>query len=258
MHVNDMQPVNRKLTVAGIPVTVEVPRGQDRILHDAAGNVVYRRRMHYSYGYIDGTKGRDGDEVDVFVGPMLNAPEVFVVHMKDMGPVPSEREDEDKVFLGFSSAGAAKSAFLMHYPPDFYESMSAMPVERFKVKLKQASKPYRAKRITAASAIICKVCKRALDRKDRRAGFCQKCGRQVPVIKSGVTAGSVKVACPKCSSKNIVLMPTDFETAKCKECGKTFPHPDPPVPGRKTVKADYTDSFPIVPVAKVDNRRTAK
>jgi hypothetical protein len=242
-HGKDTPSANKKMTVSGLPVTIEVPRGKDRVLHDDDGKQVYRRRMFHHYGFLNGTKGRDGDEVDVFVGPISDAKEAYIIHMRDMGPVPEEREDEDKVFLGFSSADAAKAAFLLHYPPTFYDGMTALPIEQFKKKLATASLPYRKKKITAA-ATNCPQCKRHLDVKDRRAGACQFCGRKiVRGDKNDVTAAEQK--CPKCASKKIVLMPTDYETAKCSGCGHTFKAKNPPMPGKKKkLKGDSLSTTP--------------
>lgn len=171
----------------GMRVSIEHPKGSMRVLKDNTGKVVYKKHMYAHYGFINNTKGRDGDDVDCFIGPLKNASEVFIVHMKDMGPVPAQREDEDKCFIGYPSADAAKQAFLMHYPKNFYESMTAMPLETFKRKMKRASLPYREKKIHA-----------------------------------GVKAKQ----CPHCGSKKFKLMPTDFETAKCSDCKKNFHYGD--------------------------------
>lgn len=183
-HAKDTTSEGKHTVVHGLPITIEHSKGTKRVLHDDKGNVVYSKHMHSHYGYFNNTKGRDGDEVDCFVGPLKNATMVYIVHMKDMGPVPSEREDEDKTFIGFPSADAAKQAFLLHYPKNFFESMTVLPVDTFKQKMAEASLPYRHKKIHAAKA----------------------------------------KACPHCKSKKFGLMPTDFETAKCKDCGKTFPY----------------------------------
>lgn len=149
-HAKDTPVENAKTRVHGLPVTVEHEKGSVRCLHDDKGNVVYKQHMFADYGYFDKTKGRDGDEVDCFIGPMGDkAKEVFVVHMLDKGPVASEREDEDKCFVGYASATAAKTAFLMHYPAEFYGGMTCLPVAEFKKKLKAAQKPHRHKKIHA-------------------------------------------------------------------------------------------------------------
>ena len=176
-----------QITVHNLPITIEHPKGTQRVLKGDDGKVVYSKHMYAHYGFFNGTKGRDGDEVDCFVGPMKNAKEVYIAHMKDLGPVPSEREDEDKCFIGYPSAEAAKQSFLQHYPKTFLESMTVLPVDTFKAKLRSASLPYHKRKIHATIALGAK-------------------------------------ACPHCRSKKFSLMPTDFETAKCKTCGKTFPY----------------------------------
>jgi hypothetical protein len=148
-HAKDSNSVNRKVRSHGLPITIEAPKYTNRTLHDENAKLVYSRFMHHDYGYISKTTGRDGDEVDVFVGPMKNAAEVYVVHMIDKGPDKSAREDEDKCFVGFQSADAARAAFLAHYPKDFYGGMTALPLAVFKQKLKTANLPYRRKKITA-------------------------------------------------------------------------------------------------------------
>jgi hypothetical protein len=192
-HAMDTPVVNKKTRVHGFHVTIEHKKGSQRVLHDDNGNVVYKQHMYHDYGYFNGTKGRDGDELDCFLGPVKNAKEVYIVHMLDKGPVPSEREDEDKCMVGFPSADAAKTAFLLHYNPDFYGGMTCLPVAVFKKKMKQASLPYHKRKITGAA-----------DLKEW-------------------TQAVKKAKCPHCGSKKLTLMPTDFETAKCKNCKKNYP-----------------------------------
>jgi hypothetical protein len=132
-----------KTRVHGLPIHIEVKKHQQCILKDDAGNVVYKRLMLHDYGYIAKTKGRDGDEVDVFVGPIGDrATEVYVVHMKDTGPDKKEREDEDKCMVGFPSADAAKAAFIAHYEPEFFGGMTVLPVAAFKKRLAQTQIPH--------------------------------------------------------------------------------------------------------------------
>lgn len=148
-HVNDTPVKLTKTRRHGLPISVEYAKGATRALHDDKGNVVYKVHMQNDYGYIDKTKGRDGDEVDCMLGPYKNANEVYVIHMIDMGPVPSEREDEDKCMIGFPSADMAKAAFLRHYPKNFYGGMTALPVAEFKKKLKGTQVPHTRNKITA-------------------------------------------------------------------------------------------------------------
>jgi hypothetical protein len=43
-------------------------------------------------------------------------------------------------------------------------------------------------------------------------------------FKSRMLQGAAKPKCPHCGSTKYALMPTDFETAKCDECGKNWDH----------------------------------
>lgn len=148
-HATDTPVANVPCKRHGLHITIEHPKGTLRVLHDDKGNPVYKKHMYNDYGYFNKTKGRDGDEVDCIVGPMQDAPEVYIVHMLDKGPVPKEREDEDKCMVGFPSPDVAKKAFLMHYPQEFYGGMTALPVAEFKRKLATAQLPYRKKKLTA-------------------------------------------------------------------------------------------------------------
>jgi hypothetical protein len=86
--------------------------------------------MKHPYGYIKGTKGADGEEVDAYVGPKKDAPKAFVVHQhKEDGT----GFDEDKVMLGFKSKAEARKAFLAHYDsPKFLGPISAVGIDRLK------------------------------------------------------------------------------------------------------------------------------
>lgn len=200
-HANDTKVVNKKMKRHGLAITIEHPKGSVRVLHDDKGRPVYQKLMHSDYGYFNKTKGRDGDEVDCLVGPIQNAKEVFIVHMKDMGPVKSEREDEDKCMVGYQSADAAKAAFLAHYPATFYDGMTALPVAVFKKRLKTAQLPHMKKKLTA------------------RQGDITCTNTRKTYLSTGLLATAT---CPKCGSKKYSLKPTDFETAECAKCGKQF------------------------------------
>lgn len=263
-HGKDSPSVNKIVTVAGCPITIEYPKGSLRQLHDDEGKLVYSRHMYSHYGYINKTKGRDGDEVDVLVGPVPNPKEVYIVHMLDMGPDKAEREDEDKVMLGYLSSDAAKAAFLSHYPKNFFGGMTTLSLQDFKSKLATAQLPYRRKKITAGGpgsgrrpeagtsdyvdmygkpiSNDHKASFKKIENRDAWAAHLRDKGWNVDTAyrpgKFGSTSNTDKpfkahvngfkkitaarATCPKCGSKKYGLMPTDFETAKCSECGKTF------------------------------------
>ena len=67
--------------------------------------------MNNTYGYIRGTKGVDGDHIDVFLGPDMNSDMVYVVDQVNT----DGSFDEHKVMIGFSSLEDARSAYLSNY-----------------------------------------------------------------------------------------------------------------------------------------------
>ena len=93
------------------------------------------KRMIYPYGYVARSEGVDGDEVDVFVGPNIAAPMVYVVHARRKGDW--SQYDEDKCMIGFDSEEDARLAFLRSYDdPRFLGDVTAMPAEEFVAKAK--------------------------------------------------------------------------------------------------------------------------
>lgn len=100
----------------------------------------WKTRMKVPYGYIRGTRGMDGDEVDVFVGPSVNAKFAYVIMIKKQPEF--VKDDEEKIMLGFDSAKAAREMFDKHYENDsrFFGRMRAIPMEEFKQRVGQPGK----------------------------------------------------------------------------------------------------------------------
>ena len=134
--------------VQGIPIAIENKKGSVRKGTDRYGHK-WETKMKNPYGYIKGTKGADGDEVDVFVGPKKDAKDAYVVHQHKPD---GKGYDEDKVMLAFKNKAEAKKAFLRHYDdPKFLGPISRVSTERLRelvaskkrlVKISQVS--YRA------------------------------------------------------------------------------------------------------------------
>lgn len=82
------------------------------------------------YGYAKRTAGADGEEIDVYVGDHAVAPMAYVIHQID--PT-TGRYDEDKVFLGYLTAAAARAAFRAHRDDEgALGDMVAMDIEQLK------------------------------------------------------------------------------------------------------------------------------
>jgi hypothetical protein len=116
-------------THQGLRIAIENRKGSVRSGVDRDGKP-WRTVMKAPYGYIQGTRGADGEEVDAYVGPVKDAPHAFVVHQhKHTG----KGYDEDKVILGVRSEEEAKKLYLAHYnDPKFLGPISQVPIDRLK------------------------------------------------------------------------------------------------------------------------------
>lgn len=128
---------NRKLhyktAFQGLPISVENRKGSVRQGCDKEWGC-WRTKMKIPYGYIRGTKGMDGDAVDVFIGPKVDAKFAYVITTKRQPDF--KQDDEQKVMLGFGSASEAKKSFLAHFDDSrFFGRMQAIPMEQFKKRV---------------------------------------------------------------------------------------------------------------------------
>ncbi len=117
----------------GLRISIETPKGS-------------RRRpewppMGADYGYIKGTQGRDGDHVDVFVGPDKWSQLVFVI---DQLGKSGKRFDEHKAMLGFRSENAAMAAYRASYGSGWRVGpVTVMTIDQFKAWLEHGDQTSR-------------------------------------------------------------------------------------------------------------------
>ena len=98
-------------------ITIENPKGSVRSGIDTEGNK-WETTMQNTYGYIRGTKGVDGDHIDVFLSDDIdgwNGRRVFVVDQYNE----DGSFDEHKVMLGFNEADDAEAAYFANYDSDW-------------------------------------------------------------------------------------------------------------------------------------------
>ena len=120
----------------GLDIRVQNPTGTLRSGISPSGQP-WETSMEADYGYIAGTEGKDGEDVDVFVGPDKDAQSAYIITI--MKPPSFENIDEQKVMLGYNTGAEAKRAFLRHYDsPRFFGSMTAMTMTDFKKKVKES------------------------------------------------------------------------------------------------------------------------
>lgn len=101
-----------KLTLHGLPLSIETPKGATRSGKDKSGKA-WSIEMAHDYGYIRRTESEaDGDHVDIFIGPSPESHMVFVVDQID--PATGEF-DEHKCMLGFKTKGEAEAGYRACY-----------------------------------------------------------------------------------------------------------------------------------------------
>lgn len=126
--------VGGDLEVGGLQVRVEANAGDVRRWR-APDGTEGQTVLRFAYGEILGTRGVDGEPVDVYVGPDPTAPFAFVVdQLRADGTL-----DEQKVFLGFRSPNAVEAAYLLHYPQSFWGSVAQVEVGELRRKLTAAT-----------------------------------------------------------------------------------------------------------------------
>lgn len=124
-----------RIDFRGLPVSIEAGRSRVREWFNPQDGTQGMSRMTIPYGYIRGTMGVDGDQVDVFVGPDHSADTVYVVHTTKAPDFTGY--DEDKCFVGVNSPEEAMRYFLAAYDqPKFFGSMSIFSLDEFKEALK--------------------------------------------------------------------------------------------------------------------------
>jgi len=138
------------LSFHGLPVTIENPKGGYRRGVDPNGKP-WAVRMPADYGYIKRTEGADGDHVDVYIGPHLSSPAVFIVDQKD---AETGRFDEHKVMLGFDTEKDAVETYLKGFSDgkakDRLGKVTGMSIPSFKAWLKHEDTTRPAARIAKA------------------------------------------------------------------------------------------------------------
>ncbi len=119
----------------GLKVSIENKKGSTRKWYDKHNKQSGETKMHFDYGYILGSMGVDGDQVDVYLGPNADADTAYVVHQ--MKAPDFTKFDEDKVFLGWDDPKQVEKDYRKQYDkPGFFGAVSAVPMEKFITKVK--------------------------------------------------------------------------------------------------------------------------
>lgn len=96
-----------RVSIHGVEIAIENPKGSIRTNKDPNGPK-WKVKLPVDYGYIEGTKGVDGDPVDVYLGADHDAGYVYVIDQLDFE---TRAFDEHKVMMGFKNEQAALKAY---------------------------------------------------------------------------------------------------------------------------------------------------
>ena len=119
------------ISVKGMKIAIESPVGSKRYYNDEKTGEKKYNVMKNHYGYFNITKGKDGDAVDVFIGPDIeNFDKVYCVDQNNK----HGEFDETKVMLGFSSKEQAKQAYLANFSPEWkgFRCITGVSLKLFK------------------------------------------------------------------------------------------------------------------------------
>lgn len=128
------------ISIKGMKISIENPIGSKRKFKDENGNEGYVIMKNH-YGYFGGTSGngKDGDAVDVFIGP--NPDDFERVYVVDQNTKDGEF-DESKVMLGFKSKKEAKEGYMSNYSADWkgFRAITGVSLRLFKKWLYRGNK----------------------------------------------------------------------------------------------------------------------
>jgi hypothetical protein len=92
----------------GLDIAIETEAGMER-KGIAPNGEPWAVTLQHPYGYVKGSLGRDGDQVDIYLGPEPKAPHVFVVDQIDPA---TGKFDEHKALIGYPDEAAARAAYV--------------------------------------------------------------------------------------------------------------------------------------------------
>jgi ATP-dependent protease ClpP protease subunit len=129
-----------RVTLKNIPITIENPKGSTRSGYSPEGKR-WESKMNFTYGYIDNSIGVDGDELDVYLGPLADTEQDFLVYIINQVDPITKKFDEHKIMFGFSNSSEAKKAYLSCYEEGWqgYGSMDQISLTGFNSWIRKKS-----------------------------------------------------------------------------------------------------------------------
>jgi len=127
--------------IQGLDISIENRKGSKRGEKDQHGKK-WEVKMPTAYGYIRGTIGADGMQVDVYLGKHPNSPIVWVIDQDKVTPEGQNNGfDEHKVMLGYKNLRRALKDYLKsHFDGHGHERVHdvvELPIDEFKAWLSE-------------------------------------------------------------------------------------------------------------------------
>jgi len=118
------------VSVNGFGIAMETPKGGRRTGTNEDGQR-WAVKMPADYGRLKGTKGMDGDQIDVYLGENTQASTVYIINQRNLDGSP----DEHKVMMGFDSEKEARDTYFKGFSDGSgqarLDSMVPMSLEEF-------------------------------------------------------------------------------------------------------------------------------
>lgn len=150
IKLKENEKVENIIDFLGLKIAIEFPIGSTKKGVNKKTGEEWTRDYHHDYGYIVGSYGADGDNLDCFLCPeRCEDSEIFII--QQLTPDGS-RYDEDKCMIGYASEEDAIEAFKLHchLPDKMFGGITPMNVDAFLDQLeKTEKKPKLEKRVYA-------------------------------------------------------------------------------------------------------------
>lgn len=123
------------IKIGNLTIAIENPAGSVRSGVDENGNQ-WENIMHHHYGYIVGSQGYDGDELDIFVKKGMTDFNGLIYVIQQINPKTKEF-DEHKLVIGADSLEEAKQIYFSNYEKDWqgFKNIKAISVHELVSKL---------------------------------------------------------------------------------------------------------------------------
>lgn len=197
-----------KVNIQGLEISIETPKGAIRSGTNKTGEP-WQVEMPTHYGYILGTKGKDKDHIDVYIGPQPEAQNVFVVDQVDSE---TGKFDEHKVMLGYPDPGGALNdyhrAFSDNKGLTRIGAMKVMTIDEFKQWLKEGdtTKPLRLK-------------EGEVNAKEKGQEVLTSAAGPTQPAASGTPSASFEVSTPPSTGKKPIIAHGDWDIIDASEIG---------------------------------------